>query len=120
MLVTARLVFPLFISSAMASCSMTNWGTSFDKKGYSKCSSEIQYMNGLERNDRGDNKIYRFEQVRCYAPTRPYNNQPTQCLAADWVISLDKYDSRPSVDSVRTHLRRKLGFGTLNGLDYIL
>ena len=90
MLVTALLVFPLFISSVMASCSMVNWGTSFDKKGYSDCNSEIQYMNGLERSDRGDDKINRLEKVQCCGRTHPYYNQPTQCLAADWVISLDK------------------------------
>jgi hypothetical protein len=90
MFATTLLVLPLLFSSAIASCSNANWWSSFDRKGYSTCSSSIQYMNGLYRNDRGDDEIYLLEEAKCCGRTPPYYNQPTQCVAADWVHSLDK------------------------------
>ena len=89
MLATIVLLLPLLSSSAMASCSTANWWSSFDKKGYSTCASSNQYINGLYRNDRGGDEIYRLEEARCCGRTFPYYYQPTQCMAADWVHSLD-------------------------------
>ncbi|XP_028394008.1 uncharacterized protein LOC114518245 [Dendronephthya gigantea] len=88
-MLVSLLVFLVLPTAKAQSCSMVNWWSSFDKKGYSTCSFQSTYMNGLYRNDYGSDKIYRLEEVKCCGRTPPYYNQPTQCMAADWVHSLD-------------------------------
>jgi hypothetical protein len=72
---------------------MADWGISFDKAGYSNCASSNDYINGLDRNtNEGSNDgIHLIEKARCCPRTYPYYNQPTQCLAADWAVSFDRY-----------------------------
>ncbi|XP_048576422.1 uncharacterized protein LOC5514381 [Nematostella vectensis] len=74
-----------------ASCEMANWRSSFDKKGFSTCGSVTQYMNGLYRNKpSGYQGIFLIEQARCCARPRPYWNQATSCIMADWWSSFDR------------------------------
>ena len=92
MLVANALLLSLLFSPVVIGCFTANWWSSFDKVGYSSCGSSTEYLNGLYRNNNqgGNDRIGLIEEAKCCSRPRPYWNQPTQCLAADWVHSFDQ------------------------------
>ncbi|XP_001639919.2 aerolysin [Nematostella vectensis] len=77
--------------SPLQGCSEANWQISFDKEGYSTCNSKNDYINGLYRNNNagGNDGIHLIEKARCCPIPYPFWYQPTDCVIADWVHSLD-------------------------------
>ncbi|KAK6986687.1 Biomphalysin 3 [Biomphalaria glabrata] len=74
-------------------CTYSNWGTSFDKKGQSKCNEINAYINGLDRNvvsNWGDDPLTFLEGAVCCQPPSPSNNVEQQVVYDDWTPALDK------------------------------
>ncbi|XP_067017058.1 fibropellin-1-like isoform X1 [Acropora muricata] len=68
----------------------TDWGRSFDKKGWSNCGN-TEYVTGFYRNtNRGNNdQIYLLEHAKCCKAPTPNEKRPQSCTTADWWRVLD-------------------------------
>ena len=71
----------------------TDWGRSFDKKGWSNCGN-TEYVTGFYRNtNRGNNdQIYLLEHAKCCKAPTPNEKRPQICTTADWWSVLDRYE----------------------------
>ena len=64
----------------------TDWGRSFDMKGWSNFGN-TKYVTGFYRNTNRGNNMYLLEHAKCCkAPTRPQS-----CTTANWWRVLDRY-----------------------------
>lgn len=74
-------------------CRMANWWGSMDKKGWSMCEGNNEYLSGLWRNDRDGNNdkdgLYRIEEARCCGRSISYGSEAESCYNANWWGVLD-------------------------------
>ncbi|XP_046863729.1 neurogenic locus notch homolog protein 1-like isoform X2 [Xenia sp. Carnegie-2017] len=74
-------------------CVNANWWKSFDKKGWSKCSTSKQFITGFYRSKLYTflhDGIYKLEEAKCCLSSPGYRGQKSICVNANWWKTLDK------------------------------
>ena len=71
-----------------SACTMANWWTAFDRRGWATCDFSNQYIKGLWRNHNGGRreKIYLLEQAKCCSAPMPYANIRSTCKILRWGV----------------------------------
>ncbi|XP_027059482.1 neurogenic locus Notch protein-like [Pocillopora damicornis] len=81
----------MMMDQCWSQCRTANWWGSFDKKGWSKCGSSVEYLKGFYRNNKNNNDpISLLEEGRCCKAPSPNQNQASTCKNANWWGVLDK------------------------------
>lgn len=84
----------MMMDQCWSQCRTANWWGSFDKEGWSKCGSSVEYLKGFYRNKKNNNDpIYLLEEGRCCKAPPPNQNQASTCKNANWWGVLDKWVS---------------------------
>ncbi|XP_059166184.1 aerolysin-like [Physella acuta] len=83
----------LVVYRADAGCSRSNWWSSLDKQGLSRCSDGNDFISGFYRNDRTGWKsdpLGLLEEAECCSRNWPWTNSKTQTMYADWWGTFDR------------------------------
>ena len=84
----------MMMDQCWSQCRKANWWGSFDKEGWSKCASSVEYLKGFYRNNKNNNDpIYLLEEGRCCKAPPPNQNRASTCKNANWWGVLDKWVS---------------------------
>ncbi|XP_059179031.1 uncharacterized protein LOC131958176 [Physella acuta] len=89
-------VLALLVYGANAGCSRSNWWSSMDKTGLSKCDNETDFISGLYRNERiswDDDALQLLEEAECCTRNWTWTQSKTQTVYADWWFTFDRSNS---------------------------
>ncbi|XP_059161549.1 aerolysin-like [Physella acuta] len=92
-LVPSLCLLSVLIHGANAGCSRSDWWSSMDSEGLSKCSGGTDFIAGFDRSPRkswDDDGLGLLEEAECCNRNWPWSNSKTQTVNVDWWSTFDR------------------------------